>query len=157
MTKYLKLNYAKLFLTIGAIMLGGCDNSESTRSNKERLFVDGKKWYVNPSERLAYVAEPPRYLRVRFDPEFDLVVDERFNTDQRPDFMSVLATQYGAGSRKQIGPHQIGCGEIHPYSCGLKFAVNGAHYLVIFKTEPTSAATIEQMLHRAGAFIQERS
>ncbi len=53
---------------------------------------------LKPGEVDAYVPEYPRYLRIKADQAYDLILDETALADTSDDFMSVLPVQSGRGS-----------------------------------------------------------
>lgn len=129
------------------------------QSENGRIVVWNLQWRLTPTEVIGYYPDYPRYLRIGLAPEANLLLDERFKVHQRPDFMSVLATDYGAGKPLNLGDYKLVC-ERAPapyYNCGYKFLHDGRTYVLVFKDQPREAATVAELYDKAINFILERS
>jgi hypothetical protein len=129
------------------------------QSKNGRIVVWDLQWKLSPTEEKGYVSVYSRYLRIGLAPEADLLLDEQFKLNQESDYMSILATGYGAGAPVNLGEYKLVCQRAPApyYNCGYKFLHDGRTYVLVFKDQPRETALVAELFDKAISFIGERS
>lgn len=126
----------------------------------EHPSVMGLVFNLRPGEVETYVSDFPRFLRVRPNENYDLLLDESILID--PSSMSV-AVPRGRGTARKLGERTVLCSpESTPgpdrlfYQCATKLPFRGRQVILVWRDRPRLATEVKTAAEGASTFLAAR-
>lgn len=126
----------------------------------EHPSVMGLVFSFRPGEVEAYSSDFPRYLRVRPNANYDLLLDERILID--PSSMSVAVAR-GRGTAREFGDRTVLCSpESIPgpdqlfYNCATKLPFRGRQVILVWRDWPRFTTEVKRAAEDSSTFLAAR-